>query len=500
MALALLYLAGPVLIMAELLSPALSIPGLLLCLFWLREFQLYLFPAGRIAERWAGVSWRAITAAGLSFFLLAALWLLASGVGSFAYCRFDYVKHNFVFASLLASHLPIIADPGDGTTAFLHYYFAYYIVPVRLYQGLHLLLPPLRLDHVIVVVYGLALLGSLRVISQNLRISALELLLVMVFAGGLDIVGRILFGTEWQVVGHVAGLPVFKDLDWWGMPLAPQSLTMNLFWAPQHFFAALIGTALLCCILAQPRAWQAKCLHAACIVTVSAFWSPYVAVGLAVVVLGAMGRLLYRSDFSQNPRMALSWKLNPRFLGAAAFVLFLAVFVVIFFAAAKPASPPSLIFFHASFGDWFLSLVIRLAPALLVLTLLALNRGKLTSTDGKDLFRAIGFLVAAVALLLCFTHGIYDDWAMRTTLPASILLAAAFCRFLGEGIGHLAKAVLVAVLVLTSASSLNEIAQSAFVFPHGCASYGAYSWRDLGPLAWQYEGRNDSLLYRWLSR
>jgi hypothetical protein len=31
------------------------------------------------------------------------------------------------------------------------------------------------------------------------------------------------------------GIPI--NIEWWGVPYAPQSLTTNLYWAPQHFFA-----------------------------------------------------------------------------------------------------------------------------------------------------------------------------------------------------------------------------------------------------------------------
>jgi hypothetical protein len=503
MALALFYLAGPVMIMAELLTPFLSVPALVLCFAWLREFQLFLFPAGRTSTDPVEPSrFRrpALLAAATYLVVVAALWLLASGIGSFTYCRYDYVKHSFVFGSLLTGHLPIVVDPGDGSSTFLHYYFAYYILPARLYQGLHLLIPAVRLDHVLIVIYCLALLGSLRVLSVNLRISALALLLVMVFTGGLDVAGRAMFDATWRVaVRGPAGLPIFDDLDWWGVPFAPQSLTMNLFWAPQHFFGALIGVALLSCIFTQQRSWAAKYLHCAIVIAASSFWSPYVAIGLAVVVLGVMARLVYRCDFSLVRGKAQAWRVTLRFVGAAAFLLVLAAFVIVFFAAAKPASPPSLIFLDKSLGDWLLSLVIRLTPALVVLALLAFGRGGLAPDRRADLLCTTGFLITADGVLLCFTHGVYDDWAMRTTLPVSILIATVFCRFLGEAADRLAKAGVIAVLALSSASSLNEIAQSTF-FPRRCPGYGAYTLRDLGSLAGQYQGRSDSLLYRWLAR
>src|SRR5258707_1083045 len=63
-------------------------------------------------------------------------WVLDAGIGSFAACRWDYIKHNFIFSSLLQGKLPILIDGGAAGRVPLSYYFAYYIVPVRLSEGL----------------------------------------------------------------------------------------------------------------------------------------------------------------------------------------------------------------------------------------------------------------------------------------------------------------------------------------------------------------------------
>jgi hypothetical protein len=514
MALALLYLAGPLMIMAEVLKPVFWVPAFPLFLAWLWSFDLFLFPgtggAGARGHRsWNRVPRPSLVASQAAVFVFAALWIYCSGIGSFTFCRFDYVKHNFIFTSLLQSHLPITADPGDGRSAIVHYYFAYYIVPVRVYQALHTLVGQVRLDHVTYVIYCLALFGSLRVLASSLRISALALLGVMVLGGGLDLVGRTLFGIDWTTMGRVpvGGVPIFTDLDWWGVPEAPQSLTMNLFWAPQHFFAAIIGTALLCCIFSLRRPVAAKLLHATCIIAAAALWSPYVAVGLAVVTLGAIPRFVFGGTFPSSRQVGWQGRITAAFLGAAGFVVLLLAFVAAFFAAAVPTSLPALIFLNAPVGGWALSFVLRQAPAIVALAALCIQRFRAAAgrrpgeaeAGRSDLLRTFGFLIAADALLLCFSHGAYNDWAMRTTLPVSILLAAALCLFLGEKRGLWARVMVVILLAISTASSLNELAQSAFL-PRQCAPYGAFAWRDLGQFAGQYEGRGDSLLYRWLAR
>ncbi len=164
-------------------------------------------------------------------------------------------------------------------------------------------------------------------------------------------------------------------------------------------------------------------------------------------------------------------------------------------------SAPSVIFVGAGFGPWLLSFVLRLAPAIVALAVLWLRRRSKRDNAGEagDLARSLAFLLALEAGLLCLTHGAYNDWAMRTTLPVSVLVAAGLCRFLLAGVGDAARIAVSGMLVLSSASSLNEFTQSAFL-PRQCAPYGSYAWSDLGHFADQYRGKGDSVLYRWLVR
>ena len=78
-------------------------------------------------------------------------------------------------------------------------------------------------------------------------------------------------------------LQVPFNLDWWGIPYAPQSFTTNLYYAPQHFFGALIGTALLYASLQSSQPASATLIETVIVIAASVFWSPYVAVGLAAL-------------------------------------------------------------------------------------------------------------------------------------------------------------------------------------------------------------------------
>ncbi len=514
MGLALFYIAGPLIIMAELLKPPCWIPVFILFPAWLAEFDAFLFRNARASGVVPGPALRRSpeplrVGASVAVFLLGAFWIYCSGIGGFTFCRWDYVKHNLVFASLLSGHLPIKWDSGDGNSTFIHYYFAYYIIPVRIYQGLQILIGSLRFDHVLFPIYCLVLFVALRVMSASQKLPAAALLALLALTGGLDVVGQALLGAGPRIVGQIPGLgvPVFSELDWWGVPKAPQSVTMSLFFAPQHFFAALIGAALLSFIFGLERPAGAKLLHGSAIIVASTLWSPYVAVGLAAVSLPAVPGLLRDAVAGWRGEARRARKITLRFPLASAFVVLLLVFAVLFYSASLATSPPTLIFPHQSLGPWALSFLLRQAPSIAALAALAVDRVRFrlrpaeenSRNSGHALLAGFAFLLSADAVLLCFQHGTYDDWALRTTLPVSILLAVALCRFLADWPGRTAKIVVILLLAASSLSSVNEIAQSLFL-PRQCAPYGAFSWQDMGSLASQYEGRSDSLLYRWLAR
>ena len=119
------------------------------------------------------------------------------------------------------------------------------------------------------------------------RISVLWLGIILAIIGGLDALGGLVFGT-WAK--HLTTIPylnidVTECLEWWGMPGAPGNLTTVLFRAPQHFFGALVGTALLYAFLQSPRSSTVVVADTVILVGASALWSPYVAVGLAILLI-----------------------------------------------------------------------------------------------------------------------------------------------------------------------------------------------------------------------
>ncbi|MFO1057812.1 MAG: hypothetical protein U1E53_12695 [Dongiaceae bacterium] len=485
MALALCFAGGPLLIALELLRPLYAAPLLAAGLAWLWALARFL-DQGRSGPEPARFRHRLRLAAG------ALAWMLPSGIGGIGACHWDYIKHNIVFGRLLAGHLPLAL----GSGAPFHYYFAYYILPVRLFEGLAVLLPGLPFDLVLFAFYAVVLVLAVALLAWGFRAPAGRLLVLLALTGGgLDLLGVPLFGRHIWSVGRVPGLglPVPEGLEWWGVPLAPQSFTMHLYWAPQHLFAALIGTALLGAFGRLARPVLPTLLHAGVVVAAAAFWSTYVAIGLAMLVAG---ELLRRAA---APRAAAR---SPA-IGAAAvaagapFCLLLVAFAAAYVTAARAASPPDLVFAGGSLLAWAGTFLLNHGPWIAALALVPAAAAP--AAERRALAGQLGFGLAASALLLCFRHGTYNDWAMRTVLPAGLLMTAATARLLAAPLPRRGRGLLLLLLAVSSASSVAQIAQGLFA-PWPCAPYGAYGERDLDPLLPQYEGNPGSLLYRALAR
>jgi hypothetical protein len=117
----------------------------------------------------------------------------------------------------------------------------------------------------------------------------------------------------------------------------------------------------------------------------------------------------------------------------------------------------------------------------------------------KNAFRMLAGGLLASALVLTVAHGFYNDWAMRVTLPLSIALTVALASLLLDGMKWPYLVTMLVVLLISSASSVTTLMRS-ILLPSTCAPYGAFTLKDLGGLVSQYQGRPNSVLYRYLVR
>lgn len=444
---------------------------------------------------------RRVWLAGGLLALLVLGWILASGMGGFAYCRYDYLKHWVMFQELYQQRLPaLVTDPRDQSQQLLHYYFAYYITPVRLAQVTAGFWSALDLDIVIVAGYSLAAVGALRLLARLAAVPPLALFCIIVVLGGFDAAGFVVFGVEPVYEPLVAErILVVINFEWWGATFAPQAFTSHLYWAPQHFFAALLGLPLLLAALRAPGGPARALLRAALLLVAAALWSPYVAVGLALV--GAAELLLRRRDGPLAGFLAGGWQaIFCREWRLAAAVAVFGAPTLLYLAASRALEPPRLLLSEVPFGDWIVTFLLNHAPflaAAAVALWAGRRRGGAATWRPAAQVLLCGLLLEA--LLLCVAHGLYNDWGMRTTLPVLLWMTLPLCRLLVGQLAISLKALLLLAVGLSSASAVMEIARGLAI-GGPCAPYGTYGFEALSAFPDQYLADGDSLFYRHLAR
>jgi hypothetical protein len=346
-------------------------------------------------------------------------------------------------------------------------------MPVRLKEAFELLLPHASLNFILLLTYSSAVYVSLWILARGEAAFALVLFFVLSLTGGLDLVGMVAFHVK-PIVTTLPSLDIGipMNTEWWGVPYAPQSLTMNLYWAPQHFFSALIGTALVFAFVRSSGPSTVMLVNVSIVIAASVFWSPYTALGLSVLAFLKFavddGRLLPKLR-----REGVAPLLTFCSLFTCAFAAALALAAWLFLTAAVPLSPPRLLINHSNTRAWLLTYSLNYAPLILAFILtcwphawrVCRNVGPEQASYHHVHLTLAACLTASAAILL-LTHGNFNDWAMRTTLPLSITLSVALTQVLLGKMKWTYLAPLFAVLALSSASSVSEMALSALAAPN----------------------------------
>lgn len=161
---------------------------------------------------------------------------------------------HLVFSFLLQQKLPIETQL-QGRDFIFHYSTAYYITPVRLKQALQTLTGHANLKPILLVTYSAVLFVAVRMLAGMAAVPALIIFLVFSLVGGLDLAGMKAFGVKGDIVATLPGLGIGipRNIEWWGVPGAPQSPTMHLYYSalvrrpnrhdPNHRLHAVIPTS-----------------------------------------------------------------------------------------------------------------------------------------------------------------------------------------------------------------------------------------------------------------
>lgn len=384
-------------------------------------------------------SWRGRTGApweSLYFLVLAAFWMwLAGGMGPIPLVQNDdWAKHNLIIG-LLAQHSwpPSIELPHFGNMT-LRYYIGWHLIP-------SLMLKVLNVKSIGLVAWAWSALGIFLFFSVvrhvvGRRTAIIAAPLTFIFFGGADIIGTQI--TQVSVPG------VLHHFEWWAGWVQFSSNTTALLWSPQQALPAWLAVALLM----RCRDCDRLLPYCALVFSATALWSPFATIGLLPFLLA----LILRHGLQP---VAFNWR-------AIAAVLLLGLPIGLYLMSGIATIPHGFIWTTTcayepcfTWAAYPLFLAIEIGAPVAVLFL----RGK---SEG-------GFLVAAASALCIiplYRMGLFNDFAMRASLPSLAVLAVLCAKLFAERKPYPVAALTVLLLAFPSVSgelSRGFLAEQPFI-------------------------------------
>jgi hypothetical protein len=411
---------------------------------------------------WTSSLWRSV------FWILLCLAITAfSGAGGFATQNGDWHKHSGIFLDLHREAWPLFdqyAEDGLGPRP-LVYYLGFYLIPAAFSRGQSLV----TMNLLIYLFTACGLFLAVREISRHAHLKYWWLPLAVMLTGGWDLVGWFIKNGHWP--------PHSTHIDWWTDLLIQLPNTVSqLFWTPQHFLAAWIGTPMALRFLEQKKAYSLTLL---CIAL--PLWSPFIAAGLVPFVI--FGLVKHK------------WQVNGKHVILSVVLIFFALFWWAYLGAT--ASGLNLIFAKNLFseGRWRTYLLMQGLEVWIfaAFAMWTLGRG-----------RQIGLLWLAVAVLFVvplWRSVTWNDWGMRATMPALVVLSAVFLKELTFARRPWARAVGLVLLLVSGLSGIGEFQRAVInLSPIPKAAFTSNSMiSDCRTSVWyrsQYCGRSNSRLNR----
>jgi hypothetical protein len=353
------------------------------------------------------------------FLFIAAVWVwLSGGVGPLSLSQnADWAKHNLII-TLLAHHSwpPRIDLPHFGHLS-LRYYVGWHLVPALIVKLTHAQSPNVAAS--IWTTLGLFLFFNLLPKIVGRRSAAIAAPIVFVFFGGADIIGTQITQYADDTLFH---------FEWWVGWAQFSSNTTAIFWSPQQALPAWLAIG----VLMRCRGSLEFLPYCALLASATLLWSPFATIGLAPFVL----ILLIKHGPLQ---IALGWRPILSFL-------LLALPVFLYLASGISAIPHGFIWTVScteqpcfTWAGYVLFLVIEVGVPLVVLFARAEPEG--------------GFLITA-AITLCliplYKIGMWNDFAMRASLPSLAILAILCAKLVGAPRPWPTTALVIVLLALPS--------------------------------------------------
>lgn len=422
-----------------------TVPSLLFFLGWLHwwvSVPVTLLLAIAVREAAARgpddrVEVRPGTVLGVSMVLF--LWAVLSGVGGFGHQNSDYLKHNAILDTLVHSPWPVV---GPGGTDTLVYFLSYYLPGALVGKVFGTSGAMVAQFFFSVLGLHLAAFWFWRFSKQAVPVA----LGVFLFASGLDAVGALIYQGSFHLSQH---------LEWWGTHAQYSSQGAAYFWVPQHALYSWIAVGL---VLSEGRSFDLG--RFTLLVGCGVLWSPFAALGmLSLLPFIVLGR-------SRIARAGL--------VAGAVFGGLLSLYIL---SSAYPGV--------LELNRWpFWKYVVFVILEYLVF---------LPFIDRKEPVVFVP-VVLLLTVLPVVRLGLYNDLAMRASLPALFVLWLHVARDITE-LTPWRRRVAAAVLIIGAITSFQEAIRGVTAFRSSTVTVPRLI--DVGQ-SQQYFGRGDAWYFRML--
>ena len=353
--------------------------------------------------------------------LLALAWVSLGGAGHFFYANHDWLTRDAVLRDLSLTGWPPSYETSQAAPLILRAPLGYYL-PASLAGaawGIHF--ANMALYVWTSLGFFLVLAGAVSLFeTSRQRILCTALLLLF---GGLDLPGQVML---WRTVPELG-----QHLEWWSGFAQYSSNSTLLYWVPNHALPAWLAMLLILRHWRKPELAGIAPLLGSCV----PFWSPLAAIGsLPFFLLGI--------DWCRDFRKIASL----RTLLPSAFV---ALVCARYLTMGSAHIPGGWLFDGSNKGEAFLSLYAvfcLLEFGILAMVLLRL--------------RAFGMAQTLAVIVLCllplYRFGYGNDFVMRASIPALLVLALATVRPLASAGPPVWRGALALVLAFGALGAAQE--------------------------------------------
>lgn len=430
-----------------------------------------------------GNLWKFAIAFGIIFF-----WVLIGGVGKFTYQFGDHTTRNGIFELLVNSRWPVIIDsPHYDKPVGLIYYIGFWLPSALI--GKCFGMTAGYLMQTIWASIGIFLLYYI-VTVKFVRHVALWPLVVIIFFSGLDIVGKYIMGEDLLSI-----ISNNRDhIEWWiGFPyLQYSSMTTQLFWV----FNQAVPIWLCTVVIITQKNNRAIIL----IFATAMLYGVLPAMGIAVLVLFIGGNSFILA-LKQKP---LATSLRGLISDHLTFENYVGVVIALIFMAYFSGN---LVSQSGSFRSWtdFSGVLV------MVIVFFAVEAGFYLAVIAHSHKRNhLFYYVIVMLFFICpwYIIGIYNDFCMRASIPAIVILMCLVIDSLSkakESNSRKMTAVIICLLIIGSITPLNEIVRSVSYTIETEKSdrpQGIYSINPIedNRIRDQYYGYSDNIFFKYIGR